>query len=285
MWVNGSGNDRFETATPVTQPASHYKIAEAARLSGVASSTLRLWESQGLIAVGRTKGGQRFYTAKDIALIKRIVWLRQIEGLNAAAIRAALSANPAPRTNLASAPISANVGRKLRALRHAAGRTLKDVADVLGITASTLSTFERTSQGVSFKTLYDLAHHFGTTVSELSGERERDGRALVRSGAWRTWPRTTPGITVQVLAEGGRQMDCHRFVLASGASSEGAYGHEGEEFVHIIAGRLEISLDQSDIYDLHPGDSLYFESRRHHAWVNRHDGETILIWINTPPTF
>lgn len=271
----------------MTQPASRYKIAEAARLAGVSSSTLRLWESQGLIAAERTEGGQRFYTAEDIALLKRIVWLRQIEGLNAAAIRAALSAGTAQKTDPAPAPAPqpADVGRKLRALRHAAGKTLREVADDLAITASSLSTFERTSQGISFKTLYDLAHYFGTTVSDLSGEREREGSALVRSGAWRTWPRTTPGVTVQVLAEGGQQMDCHRFVLAPGASSEGAYGHEGEEFVHIIAGRLEMLLDQSDIYDLHSGDSLYFESRRHHAWVNRHDGETVLIWINTPPTF
>ena len=33
------------------------------------------------------------------------------------------------------------------------------------------------------------------------------------------------------------------------------------------------------------GDSFYFESRRPHSWRNSHDGETVIIWINTPPTF
>jgi transcriptional regulator with XRE-family HTH domain len=177
------------------------------------------------------------------------------------------------------------VGRKLRSLRHAAGKTLEQVAGDIGIAASVLSTLERTSQGVSVAVLHNLAEYFGTTVSSLSGEDEPEVRALVRSGEWRTWPRTTPGVTVQLLAEGRNQMDCHRFVLEPGASSEGAYKHEGEEFVYVLSGRVEFVLDSDQFHDLNPGDSLYFESRRHHAWSNRHDGETVLLWINTPPTF
>lgn len=119
------------------------------------------------------------------------------------------------------------VGRKLRSLRHAAGKTLEQVAGDIGIAASVLSTLERTSQGVSVAVLHNLAEYFGTTVSSLSGEEQTRARALVRAGEWRNWPRTTPGVTVQLLAEGKNQMDCHRFVLAPGASSEGAYRHEG----------------------------------------------------------
>ncbi len=38
-----------------------FKIAEAARMAGVSASTLRLWESQGLIDPVRTETGQRLY--------------------------------------------------------------------------------------------------------------------------------------------------------------------------------------------------------------------------------
>jgi quercetin dioxygenase-like cupin family protein len=55
--------------------------------------------------------------------------------------------------------------------------------------------------------------------------------------------------------------------------------------VHVLSGQVEIVLDGHEFHDLGPGDSLYFESARRHAWRNRHDGETVLIWINTPPTF
>src|SRR5690606_28432098 len=130
------------------------------------------------------------------------------------------------------------VGRKLRSLRHDAGKTLEQVAGDIGIATSVLSTFERTSQGVTFRVLHDLAEYYGTTVSKLSGEEESERRAVVRAGKWALWPETSPGVTVQVLADGRNMMDCHRFVLAPGASSDGDYRHDGEEFVHVLSGRV-----------------------------------------------
>ncbi|KQY14100.1 MerR family transcriptional regulator [Rhizobium sp. Root482] len=264
-----------------------YKVAEAARLAGVSASTLRLWEAQGLVVPERSATGHRQYSEGDLAQLKRIAWFRAERGLNPAAIREALEAEAGEPDDPSSLPpdVASEVGRKLRSMRHATGRTLEQVAGDIGIAASVLSTLERTSQGVSVAVLHNLAAYFGTTVSSLSGEDEPKVRALVRSGEWRAWPRTTPGVTVQLLAEGHNQMDCHRFVLEPGASSEGAYKHEGEEFVYVLTGRVEFVLDSDQFHDLNPGDSLYFESRRHHAWSNRHDGETVLLWINTPPTF
>ncbi|WP_349956941.1 MerR family transcriptional regulator [Rhizobium sp. ZPR3] len=263
-----------------------YKVAEAARLAGVSASTLRLWESQGLVVPSRSETGHRQYSAEDVARLKRISWFRAERGLNPAAIREALETEEGTAgLENGEQLASSDIGRRLRSLRHAAGKTLEQVAADMGVTSSTLSTLERTSQGVSFKTLHDLADYYGTTVSRLSGEQREDVPALIRSGEWRAWPATTPGVTVQLLAEGRTMMDCHRFVLAPGAASEGAYRHEGEEFIHVLAGRLELVLDSDQFFDLLPGDSLYFESRRYHSWRNRHDGETILLWINTPPTF
>lgn len=261
-----------------------YRVAEAARLAGVSASTLRLWESQGLVVPDRSETGHRQYSADDVARLKRISWYRVERGLNPAAIREALESEE-PSADGTEASQGSDLGRKLRSLRHASGKTLDQVAGDIGITSSTLSTLERTSQGVSFKTLHDLAEYYGTTVSRLSGEENEGELALVRAGDWRNWPETTPGVTVQILADGRRMMDCHRFVLAPGATSEGAYRHEGEEFLHILSGRLELVLDSDQFFDLGPGDSLYFESRRYHSWRNRHDGETVLLWINTPPTF
>ncbi len=267
----------------------HYKVAEAARLAGVSASTLRLWESQGLVVPGRSATGHRQYSADDVARLKKIFWYRAERGLNPAAIREALEAEgaasdaiPAPS---GEGDAAQGVGRKFRALRHAAGKTLEQVAGDIGIATSVLSTFERTSQGVSFRAMHDLAEYYGTTVSKLSGEDDMERRSVVRADEWNLWPETSPGVVVQVLADGRNMMDCHRFVLSPGASSDGAYRHEGEEFIHVISGRFEMVLDGDEFHDLGPGDSIYFDSRRHHSWRNRHDGETVLLWINTPPTF
>jgi quercetin dioxygenase-like cupin family protein len=52
-----------------------------------------------------------------------------------------------------------------------------------------------------------------------------------------------------------------------------------------MKGALEIWLDEVDRYEMSAGDSLYFNSSQAHRWRNTGDEETLLMWINTPPTF
>ena len=268
-----------------------YKVAEVARMVGVSPSTLRLWQQQGLVEPIRTESGQRLYDETHVALLKQISWLRRDKGLNPAAIRARLieaDQLPQPTKTEPSHPSRpvADIGRKLRYLRKEAGMTLEKLSHKTGLPVSALSTFERTSQGLSLKTLHDVAHIFGTTISILSGQEENQlGESLIRDREWPTWPATSTGVTIRVLAQGRNQMECHRFELAPGASGEGVYAHDGEEFIHVLSGRLEIVLDGDRFFDLRAGDSFYFESRRPHSWRNNSAEETVLIWINTPPTF
>lgn len=268
-----------------------YKIAEAARMAGVSASTLRLWESQGLIEPVRTESGQRLYEASHVERLKRVSWLRTNKGLNPAAIRETLKVEDPDGEADATVDVEPAIGEraigsKLRHLRREMGCTLEKVAEKTGVAVSLLSTFERTSQGLSVKALHDLAEFYGTTIAVLTGQAETSEReSLVRSGDWTAWPPTSSGVTVQNLTTDRRKMECHRFQLAPGASSEGAYSHEGEEFMHVLTGSLEIVLDGDQFFELKEGDSFYFESRRPHSWRNAHEGETVLLWINTPPTF
>lgn len=259
-------------------------------MAGVSASTLRLWEAQGLIEPIRTPSGQRLYDPVLVERLQTIAWLRSERGLNPAAIREALArddgqvdAEEAEAEGSEAGEIA--IGHKIRRLRQEAGKTLEMVGQATGLPISVLSTFERTSIGLSFTALHAVASHLGTTVDALNGPREAHRESLIREGKWRTWPKTSSGVSVQVLAEGNTQMECHRFQLAPGASSEGAYRHAGEEFIHVLAGSLEIILDGDQFFELKTGDSFYFESSRSHSWRNSADGETVLIWVNTPPTF
>ncbi len=261
-------------------------------MASVSPSTLRLWETQGLIQPIRTPSGQRLYDRPLVDRLKAIVWLRNEEGLNPAAIRQRLAeqisagSESVQKSDDDQTGPHASFGWKLRRLRRDAGMTLEKVARETGVSASLLSTFERTSQGLSLPALHAVAKHLGTTIAALSGEQnEIRGESVVREGQWKTWPPSPSGVTVQALAEGHNQMECHRFLLAPGASSEGAYRHDGEEFIHVLRGELEIVLDGDRFFKLQAGDSFYFESRRPHSWRNAAESETILIWINTPPTF
>jgi quercetin dioxygenase-like cupin family protein len=74
-------------------------------------------------------------------------------------------------------------------------------------------------------------------------------------------------------------------VLSPAASSDGAYAHDGEEFLYVLDGALTVWLGDRERYPLAAGDALTFPSTLRHRWRNRADGETRLLWINTPPTF
>lgn len=72
-------------------------IGELARRAGVAASALRYYEDQGLIAGGRTAGGQRQYPRH---VLRRVGFIRaaQAVGLTLADIHAALATLPEGRT-------------------------------------------------------------------------------------------------------------------------------------------------------------------------------------------
>jgi MerR family transcriptional regulator, heat shock protein HspR len=63
-----------------------YVISVAAELSGMHPQTLRIYERRGLVQPARTQGGNRRYSDRDIARLRRIQELAG-EGMNLEGIR------------------------------------------------------------------------------------------------------------------------------------------------------------------------------------------------------
>ena len=89
---------------------------------------------------------------------------------------------------------------------------------------------------------------------------------------------------MELLAWGDTVMEPHLFRVAPGAGSGDSYSHEGEEFLYMLKGQLDIALE-GERYKLRSGDSFYFQSKTPHHWRNPGRNETLILWINTPPTF
>ncbi len=62
-------------------------------------------------------------------------------------------------------------------------------------------------------------------------------------------------------------MEPHLFRVAPGAGSGESYSHEGEEFLYLVRGRLDIVL-AGEKFQLRAGDSFYFSSKTQHSWSN-----------------
>jgi transcriptional regulator with XRE-family HTH domain len=223
------------------------------------------------------------YGEEEVARARHIKRLRDMQGPNLSAIRNML-VGPTPEAGSA-ASVDDHLGQRLFDLRRRQKLSLRQVSARTGLAASFISLLEQTSKGSSLVSLKKLARCYGVTVTSLTVPPRPEEKRVVRAGARRILPTLGSGITIEQLAEGSLQMDCQRWILMSGAGSSGGYSHRGEEFILVLEGHFEIVLDGRHRYALGPGDSIYFKSSSTHAWRNPGPDQTVLIWVNTPPTF
>ena len=262
------------------RPEPYLKIGDVAKKVGVSPSVIRSWESLGLARPRRTESKYRLYTSADVKLLKRARFLRKVRGLNAAAIVQLLKreGKVAPPSDGSAGAIGAH----LRLLRARRKLSLAQVAQAAGISVGFLSALERSQMSGSVGTLRKLARFYKTNIldffdaSEASKRQVRPAeRKVLEAGA---------GVRMELLAWGNTVMEPHLFRIAPEAGSGDPYTHEGEEFIYVLRGDLEIAVN-GEQYRLKPGDSFYFESATPHRWKNPGRKETMVLWVNTPPTF
>ena len=259
-----------------------YRIGEAARRVGVSPSALRLWERQGLVRPARSDRRYRLYSDADLEQLGRVRRLRQVDRLNAPGIRRVL------RQPVASPDAERRLdGRPLRRLREARRWSLRTASQRAGVSPSFLSALERGVTGASIATLTRLAATYDTTLLDLFGPAPdaRSGR-MVAAADRPVLRLSSEDVRIEQLAHGATQLEPQLFSLAPGATSDGAYAHDGEEFLYLLSGALTVWVGADEMYRLGtPGDALCFPSTLPHRWRNDGAGETRLLWINTPPTF
>jgi len=71
----------------VAEDAPVFVISVAAELAGMHAQTLRQYDRLGLVRPGRTAGGGRRYSPRDVALLREVQRLSQEDGVNLAGIK------------------------------------------------------------------------------------------------------------------------------------------------------------------------------------------------------
>jgi DNA-binding transcriptional MerR regulator/quercetin dioxygenase-like cupin family protein len=263
-----------------SDPKPYLKIGDIARRVGISASAIRGWESLGLIRPHRTASRYRLYTGEDLRLLKKARYLRKVRGLNAPAIVQMLKREGVIQPPADGAPRV--IGPRLRQLRTQRGSNLAEVAAAAGISVGFLSALERSQMSASVGTLRKLARFYRTNILDFFDPTESNIRLV--SPEKRKVLEAGRGVHMELLAWGNTVMEPHLFRIAPQAGSGDSYAHEGEEFLFVLRGELNIALAGEE-YHLKRGDSFYFESATPHHWKNPGRSETWVLWINTPPTF
>lgn len=259
------------------------KVGAVAQRLGVSASMVRSWEKFGLTQPTRSPTRYRLYTHDDLRVLRRATYLRRVQGLNASAILNQLNQEGLLQHRAASSVEGqCSIGPQFRKLRLLRGESLLSVAKAVGVSNGFLSNLERSRTSASNSIMWKLARHYGLNNLDLFNPIDGTG-PLVRARD-RKSVEGRPGVRLELLASGKIAMEPQLFHVAPGARGGESYSHDGEEFLYLVRGRLDIQLG-AEKFQLRGGDSFYFCSKTQMRWSNPGKAETIVLWINTPPVY
>ncbi|MCU1694253.1 MAG: hypothetical protein JWR34_316 [Mycobacterium sp.] len=185
------------------------------------------------------------------------------------------------------------VGERLKRLRLRSGVSLREQARVLEISPSSLSAVENGRGGISLKRLQHVAQHFDLVVSDLLGPETNGAKSSPpapveihrRDNTSTPTVRRGKGTHYRLLgAGGGHSIQGASITFEPGGGYElDAMAHEGEEFVYVLYGDIEL-LHGDEVYCLNAGDSARFSASSAHAYRNASKTDMAhIIGVATPP--
>lgn len=259
-------------------------IGQVAEMLGVSTRMVRYWEKHGLVFPTRTQSGYRLYPIEEVNRMKQIRDLAK-SGVNPAGIRHALrEQGPRPEQQAGQSP-GLRLGAKIQALRHAGQMSLRTLGNATGLSPSYISAIERSVSNPSFSALLKLATALETNTIALLGGEFVPNKLVVKEAERRPLDINIEGIEIQQLYVVESVLESLLFVISPGANSGESFQHEGEEFLFVLEGKLDITLDETEEFFLDAGDSMTFASHRPHRYGNSNDVMTKVLWVNTPPTY
>lgn len=185
------------------------------------------------------------------------------------------------------------VGKRLKGLRLRSGVSLREQARMLGISPSSLSAVENGRGGISLKRLQHVALHYDLVVSDLLGPQSSGVELGVsppvevtrRGDAAPPGIRRGKGTYYRVLGAGhGHSIQSASVTFEPGGGyEEDAMAHEGEEFVYVVYGDIDL-LHGGETYRLAAGESARFTAAAPHAYRNASKTDMAhIIAAATPP--
>jgi transcriptional regulator with XRE-family HTH domain len=162
-----------------------------------------------------------------------------------------------------------SVGEKVRSVRESRGLSRDQLAERAALKPELVEQVESGALIPSLAPLIRLARALGVRLGTFLDDQENVGPVVVRSGGERKVMRfsdkSRPGpsdLDFFSLAanKAGRHMEPFLIdIHPSSAQEAQSSAHEGEEFVYVFSGDVEVVYG-TEVYRLAAGDSIYYDS-------------------------
>ena len=183
-------------------------------------------------------------------------------------------------------PAKPTLGSLMRALRARYGLTLKEMSARTGVPFSTLSKVEHDRLTLTFDKLQAISERLGIRMSELFAESPQEPAAIANSrrsvGTLASaLSVTTPNYDYYYLSPELRHKDMIPIFTRVKARTLDEFGamvrHDGQEFIYVLDGRVEVHTEFYDPVTLGAGESVYIDSRMGHAYLAADGIEQALV--------
>jgi transcriptional regulator with XRE-family HTH domain len=166
--------------------------------------------------------------------------------------------------------VLAEVGPRLRALRRQRETTLSALAEMTGISVSTLSRLESGQRRPTLELLLPLARAHGVQIDDLVGAPATgDPRVHMR-------PVRRGDMTMIPLTRRPGGVQAYKLIIPVRRASPELKTHEGYEWLYVLDGDLRLVLGDKDLI-LRPGEAAEFDTRVPHWFGSLGHGPAELL--------
>ncbi len=181
------------------------------------------------------------------------------------------------------------LAERLKSLRQLRGLTQGQVTLASGISTPTLSKIENGQLSPTYDVLLRLAHALDVDVAELFVNAQSQmgaGRCSIERkgcGEIHDTPLYHHRLLCSQLANKRMMPFLSRIKKHRVQPDEGWSRHEGEEFVYVIHGTIELHTEFYQPITLEQGESFYIDSRMRHRVISLGDTDAQVLWVSTTP--
>lgn len=160
------------------------------------------------------------------------------------------------------------VGEKIRELRDKKDISLQDLAERTGFSSALLSQIENHLISPPLGTLIKLARALEVDIGYFLADASDIPFTIVRKKERKAVSRVASkqgikyGYYYESLAFDKKNRNMEPFLVTlepATMKDRHTYSHEGEEFLFVLEGKMEVTLGDETLV-LEPGDSIYYES-------------------------
>ncbi|GAA3875604.1 XRE family transcriptional regulator [Celeribacter arenosi] len=179
------------------------------------------------------------------------------------------------------------LGPRVRSLRKAHGWTLEQAAKHAGLARSTLSKIENGQMSPTYDALKKLAVGLEISVPQLftpPRNSQVSGRmAVTKSGEGAAHPTATYEHEMLAGPLTHKKMMPYRTTIRARDFEEfdGWVRHDGEEFLFVLTGVIQLITEFYEPIEMRRGDSAYYDATMGHNVISTSAEDATILWVTS----